>query len=60
MRVKCIHELCILLCQNHYYYATLLYLLVLNLLIVAKVHKFLFYTLLRRIYVNMEGNRSLW
>lgn len=27
MHIKCIHELCILLCQNHYYYATLLYLL---------------------------------
>jgi hypothetical protein len=31
-----------------------------NLLIVAKVHKFLFYNLLCRKKMNMEENRSIW
>jgi hypothetical protein len=31
-----------------------------NLLIVAKVHNFLFYTLLSRKYTNMREKSSLW
>jgi hypothetical protein len=59
MHVKCIHELCSLFCYKAYYLNFIIFIGT-NLLIVTKVHKFLFYTLLCRKNMNMEENPSLW